>query len=295
MAKQLPVYDINTLKDHVTAPSDLVADAFAHYLGEHQNLRFPHKHSFYHLVYFSSGAGAHSIDFVNFPVVPGQLYFMVPGQVHTWDFNGVPDGYIVNFSEKYFYEFVSDARYLDQFSFLSGVASQQVVQIPEADREEVERLLRMIVQESRSTLPYRHDIIRTSLVQLFIRVQRSLGIAKREHVTYYQSVVFNNFKGLIEKYYKEKRLTKEYAELLYVTPNHLNALSKQLTGSSAGELIRNRVLLEIKRLLVNARMSITEIAAEMGFSDPSYFVRFFRKYEGITPDRFREQFVKNRS
>ena len=79
----LPTYSINTLKDMPILPNDFVADHFAHYLDEHTNLHFPLKHSFYHLVYFSKGSGSHSIDFVKFNVERGQIYFMIPGQVHS--------------------------------------------------------------------------------------------------------------------------------------------------------------------------------------------------------------------
>src|SRR5438270_2037393 len=117
MSKEvLPTYSIPNLKDTPPSGNDFVADHFAHYLEEHKNLRFPHKHSFYHLVYFSKGTGNQSIDFVSFPVEAGQIYFMVPGQVHSWDFGTPPDGYIVNFSEQYINALVADPRYLDQFS-----------------------------------------------------------------------------------------------------------------------------------------------------------------------------------
>lgn len=80
--------------------------------------------------------------------------------------------------------------------------------------------------------------------------------------------------------------------MLYVTPNYLNALSKDVTDRSAGELIRDRILLEAKRLLTNAKMTISEIALELDFMDNSYFTRFFKKYEGVTPETFRKQFIK---
>ncbi|WP_242692211.1 helix-turn-helix domain-containing protein [Aridibaculum aurantiacum] len=80
--------------------------------------------------------------------------------------------------------------------------------------------------------------------------------------------------------------------MLYVTPNHLNALCKDVTGRPAGELIRDRVLLEAKRLLINAKMSISEIALELDFTDNSYFTKFFKKYEGVTPEVFRKQIIK---
>lgn len=106
----------------------------------------------------------------------------------------------------------------------------------------------------------------------------------------YQSVLIHNFQDLIEKYYKEKKLSKEYAELLYITPNHLNALCKDVLGFSSGELIRNRIILEAKRLLVNKNITINEIAYLLNFKDSSYFVKFFKKYTNFTPDQFRKQF-----
>ncbi|MEJ7682130.1 MAG: helix-turn-helix domain-containing protein [Segetibacter sp.] len=108
----------------------------------------------------------------------------------------------------------------------------------------------------------------------------------------YNSLLLRNFQKLIDRHYKEKKLTKDYAAMLYVTPNHLNALSKDVMGRSAGELIRDRLLLEAKRLLVNAEMTVSEIAFELDFEDNSYFSKFFKKYVGLTPEIFRKQIIK---
>ena len=293
MAKQLlPVYNINNLSESALSPKDFMADHFALYLDEHRNLHFPHKHSFYQLVYFSKEAGSHSIDFVHFPILAGQLYFMTPGQVHSWDFEGQPDGYIVNFSEQYLNELVANPRYLDQFSFFSGVAQEQVINIPVTERLPIERLLEQIISEGNSLAPLKDDYVRTLLLQLFIVVNRYHTIAGTSAPNQYNTVLLRNFQKLIDLHYKEKKLTKYYAVLLYVTPNHLNALCKDVTGRSAGELIRDRVLLEAKRLLVNARLTIAQIATELQFTDNSYFSKFFKKYEGITPEVFRTQHIK---
>lgn len=293
MAKQiLHTYSIQTLKDAAASAKDFVADHFAHYLEEHSNLHFPHKHSFYHLVYFSKGNGSHSIDFIHFPVEPGQIYFMIPGQVHAWNFTTAPDGYIVNFSEQYIHPLIANPRYLDQFSFFSGISKDQVITIPKENRNKIEQTLELIIQEGNSNQELKDDFTRTALVQLFIQVSRHTIKEDKKQSNNYNSLLLHNFRKLIEQYYKEKKLTKEYAEMLYVTPNHLNALSKDLTGHSAGELIRNRILLEAKRLLVNAKMSVSEIALELGFTDNSYFSKFFKKYEDDSPEIFRKQFIK---
>ena len=289
MLKRLPRYSICTLSDASHTETDFIADHLGKYMEEHKNLKFPHKHTFYHLVFFARGGGSHSIDFIRFPVKPGQLYFMIPEQVHTWEFAANPDGYIINFTDKFIYSLINNPRYLDQFSFLSGDAKLQVIDLPKKVQSEIKDLCERIINEQQSKNPFRNDFIKTALLQLLIVTNRCCS-GKLSKSNQYNSVLLSNFKRLIDRYYKEKRLTKEYAELLYITPNHLNALTKDATGRSAGELIRDRILLEAKRLLVNADLSIGEIAAELDFQDNSYFTKFFRKYEGVTPDAFRKQF-----
>jgi AraC family transcriptional regulator, transcriptional activator of pobA len=291
--QHLPVYSIHSLKESRFSPKDFMADHFPHYLEEHKDLRFPHKHSFYQLVYFTGGKGRHSIDFIHFPVEPGQLYFMIPGQVHSWDFEGLPDGFIVNFSEHYLSDFLANPRYLEQFTFFSGIAQEQVIVLPEQVRPVMHNLLEGIVREGSTAAALKDDMVRTALVQLFILVSRIAGVDTAKQATNYNTVVLRNFQKLIDQHYKEKKLTKDYAAMLYITPNHLNALCKDVTGRSAGELIRDRVLLEAKRLLVNARLSVSQIATELQFMDNSYFSKFFKKYEGVTPEIFRKQQVKS--
>jgi len=63
-------------------------------------------------------------------------------------------------------------------------------------------------------------------------------------------------------------------------------------GLQAGEIIRNRVILEAKRLLTNPQLTITEIALELNFNDNSYFTKFFRKTEEVTPEEFRKNILK---
>lgn len=288
----LPTYSICSLTDTPRVPSDLIADRLAHYLEVHKDLHFPHKHSFYHLVYFSKGTGRHSIDFINFPVEEGQIYFMIPGQVHEWNFRSRTDGYIINFSEQYISALVANPRYLDQFNFFSGIAREQVITIPPAGRLKIVQILNDIVAESHHTGEWKDDFIRTALLQLFIQVNRYIKKDPSAKGNNYNYLLLRNFQRLIEQYYKEKKLTREYAALLYVTPNHLNALSKDVSGRPAGELIRDRVLLEAKRLLILDRITVSEIASELGFADNSYFSKFFKKYEGVTPEVFRNKILK---
>ncbi|MCW3115364.1 MAG: transcriptional regulator, AraC family [Segetibacter sp.] len=293
MSKQvLPTYSICSLTETPLSPSDFMADCFDHYLATHKDLHFPHKHSFYHLVYFSKGSGKHSIDFIHFPVEPGQIYFMIPGQVHSWDFENEPNGFIVNFSEKYINSLISNPRYLDQFTFFSGIANEQVITIPAEGQTRLSCILETIIREGNSMEELKDDMARAGLIQLFIQVNRYTNRHSGNQQNNYNSLLFRNFQKLIDLHYKEKKLTKDYAGVLYVTPNHLNALSKEVSGKSAGELIRDRVILEAKRLLINAQMTVAEIAVELDFIDNSYFSKFFKKYVGVAPEVFRKQIIE---
>ncbi|MEI9956195.1 MAG: AraC family ligand binding domain-containing protein [Ferruginibacter sp.] len=135
------------MDDAAAANTEFMADEFGDYLDKHTHLQFPHKHNFYHLVYFSKGSGSHAVDFVNFPVQAGQIYFMIPGQVHSWNFKTKPGGFIINFSAAYINALLSNARYLEQFSFFSGIASEQVIAVPAKKQTAIVSILQNILDE----------------------------------------------------------------------------------------------------------------------------------------------------
>lgn len=282
----IPVYDIHTLADTRHMRGDITAERFANYLLRQKNLKFPHRHSFWHLVYFTKGGGTHTIDFETFDVIPGQIYFMAPGQVHSWHFEGKVDGYIVNFPGQLMHSFFREGLYMDQFPFFSGLASNCVVQLVKG-RTEVERLLRQIVDEAAGNTLKSTEMICISLLSLFIRVTREMPVKEQKNIERHDQMLVYSFRQLVEQHYAQKHLPKEYATMLYITPNHLNAVCQSVLGKSAGEIIRDRILLEAKRLLAGHDIGVAEIAWQLNFSDNSYFTKFFKKYTGSTPEYFR--------
>lgn len=289
MAKpRIPVYDIYSIS-HGHTQQDLMISRFAPYVREHQHLHRQHGHSFYHLVLFTKGAGTHTIDFSSFNVQPYQVYFMAPGQVHSWHFDGEPDGYLVHFSQAFFQSFLLDQQYLERFSFFRGNSRDAVLKIPAVQREQALALFEGMLKELDAPGEGGLDMIRMYLLQFFILMERASGKTEKKQVPQQKQLLLTNFRLLINKHYNTIRLPKEYAELLYITPNHLNALCQDLLGKTAGELIRDRILLEAKRLLVNESLTITEIAYALNFQDNSYFNRFFKKNMGMTPEAFRKQ------
>lgn len=291
MAKApIPVYDICTIDQR--SQQDLLIERFGSYLEKHyHNLHHPHRHSFYHLVLFTKGSGSHTIDFEKFPVKPFQIYFMIPGQVHSWHFESKVDGYIVHFNAALFTSFLQNGHYLEHFPFFRGNTEDGVCQLPELIHGHVAGLFEAMLQEIDDGKEQNLDVIRLKLLELFITVDRSCSSKQNKNIPQQKLTLLRSFQQLIDKHFRTIKLPKDYADLLYITPNHLNALCQDLLGKTTGDLIRDRLLLEAKRLLTNADMTVTEIAYDLNFQDNSYFNRFFKKNVGVTPDDFRKTFI----
>lgn len=289
MNSSIPIYAIENLKSYKN--DGILVSRFGHYLSEHQHLLGAHKHSFYHLVFFTEGQGEQHIDFKKFNIQAGVIYFMVPGQVHNWNFNTKPDGYIINFSSSYLSSFLLANDYLERFRFFSGEPNSQVVELNPSVQNKISQLFEDMLAESRNEVVAGDDLVKALLIQLFIEVSRFQQSTNPSENSTYNHTLIKNFNSLIERNYKKLKLPKDYAALLYITPNHLNAVCNDFLGVSAGTLIRNRVLLEAKRSLVNLDARIGEIADELNFADQSYFIKFFKKYEGVTPEKFRQSII----
>ncbi|PZR26420.1 MAG: AraC family transcriptional regulator [Citrobacter freundii] len=290
MPQKLPVYSIRTIKGADGKPAEFIICRFGEYLAQRKYLLQPHGHSFYHLVFFTKGAGKQAIDFTSFMVKPGQIYFMNPGQVHSWQFSGEVDGYIVNFSESFFDSFFKEPNYLERFPFFGGYGDDQVIHLSGHWLTEVTTLFERLLNELKPVKNHATEMIRTLLLQLFITVTRQIEPTRLKQLSKPGFTTLRNFQKLVNEHFTTLKLPSEYAARLYVTPNYLNALCRDLLGKSAGEIIRDRIMLEAKRLLINADLSISEIATLMNFQDNSYFTKFFKKYTGKTPEDFRKDF-----
>jgi len=286
----IPVYDLCTLHRTLNLTQlhhDVVGGTFAKYLKFGEFMIAPHRHTFYHILLFTKGTGKQTIDFEQFDIHPGQIYFMIPGQVHYWEFTGEIDGYLVNFNENIFPAFIPNPLYLEQFPFLRGIPSESVIDLEGENLDESTYFLRQLIAEINKKDSFSIDMVCYGLMSLFISITRHTPGCAKKQIPDQKQMTLYNFRKLVNQFFTEKKLPREYASMLFITPNHLNAISKELLGKPAGEVIRDRILLEAKRLLVNADLSISEIAFKLNFTDSSYFTKFFKKYAATTPEEFR--------
>jgi AraC-like DNA-binding protein len=93
-------------------------------------------------------------------------------------------------------------------------------------------------------------------------------------------------------YVKEQRSVKYYADQLAITPKYLTEVVNEVTGKSAGELIDEKVVQEVKFLLNNSHYTIGQIADALHFSDQSFLRKFFKRISGVSPSEYRNRHMK---
>jgi AraC-like DNA-binding protein len=93
---------------------------------------------------------------------------------------------------------------------------------------------------------------------------------------------------MLTKHIRQKRLVADYADLLSISPNHLNKVIRTRTGKSPSVWIDERIVLEAKVLLFQSNLTVAQIAADLGFDDQSNFGKLFRKHAGTSPANFRK-------
>lgn len=291
MAKKMPTYSICNLLGADRCRAEIVVTRLRDFVDSHREIQFPHRHDFYQVVLFTRGGGHHSIDFRQYEVAPHEVYYMAPGQIHTWDFDAETDGYLINFNESFFTSMYHNPHYIREFPLFNHISGTSVNTLDMTCCAEVEQTFAQMLAEFDKGDDFAMDILRGMLIVILVRLSRVAPDAFKEGASRHNLVLMRQFEKLIEIHFREKRLPREYAEMMFVTPNHLNSLTNNVIGKSAGELIRERILLEAKRLLANSDLMIGQIAETLHFEDNAYFTRFFKKYMGTTPEGFRTSYA----
>ncbi len=248
---------------------------------------FPHRHDFYNLIYIVKGSGKHTIDFQEFEVKPQQLYCMNDAQVHSWELSDEVEGYTL-FFKKEFYEVIEPKYALQALPFFNlGANDSSLVAFSEEEAKNIAFLFEEILREFQSNLIDRDILIKSYLKIILINALRAYTpkMLTDNHDTNIAKV--RQFEQLINLRFKECKSVKEFADILHITPNYLNAICTKVSGKTAGQIIRERVVLEAKRLLLHSSISVCELAYHLGYEDCSYFIRLFKKEVGDTPEYFR--------
>ncbi|WP_282203199.1 helix-turn-helix domain-containing protein [Kitasatospora fiedleri] len=245
---------------------------------------FPHRHSFYELVYVTAGGGTHVIDLVEHRVQPPALYAVLPGQVHRWSGAGRLDGWVLLFNEDFLH------RHPEDLALLRALASGPGVRPEGREHREILGLLRELTEEHEAGLDGAVGVLQALLHVLLVRalrVARGGGGAAVPRAAGHPLVA--RFTRMIAGAERADRSVLAIARELGVSTGYLHEVVKEATGRTPARLVREQQTLEAKHLLTTTDMTVRQVSAAAGFSDPAYFCRFFRREVGHTPGEFREQ------
>jgi AraC family transcriptional activator of pobA len=285
--EKIPSYKITDIKKKKPFAADFEFYRFEYFVTDIDHLTHPHRHDHFALFFVTAGQGAHLIDFEEYELRTGRVFLIAPGQVHAWRrFKGVK-GFVLLFTKEFF-TLTLQYKELRAYLFFNNIYKHAYLDIDKTTVAHLKNLLANIENEYLHSRTYSQNIIRSYiniiLFELTAIYERSIPRSVGRNII---DDKLREFEKLIEKHFKKYHLVAEYAEILHITPNYLNALSTRGKGKPAGEVIRDRIILEAKRMLTHSDRSITQIAYDLGFEDNSYFGRFFRKYSEQTPAAFR--------
>ena len=251
-----------------------------------QRLR-PHYHDFFQVTLLL-GKGGLMHDFRETETHGATLFFLSPGQVHTIAPGSRMSGTIISFTREFLEEGGTEGFLLDlPFFFTTDRAPW--LRLKPANIPWVKGIFQELQDEYDNALAGAGEVFRSLLRVLFVRAARWHAVESPVVARSRQTILARRFLQEIERHHHHWLTLDPYAKELGVTANHLNDVMRKETGQAAGEHLRLRRLLDAKRQLLHSTLSISEIGYGLGFDDPSYFSRFFRRYEGVTPAEFRKQ------
>lgn len=249
----------------------------------------PHRHNFQELIWIKSGQGTQSIDWDKMAIEPSTFYMIATGQVHQFLEAENIFGFVLRFSEAFIPDAESDsARYYSKY-FFNNFNS---ISIPNNDHQKVTDfncLLSMMVKESVSNQePDQNAVLQHLLQVLLIKITQNLDCDRsgKDTANLCQDSVFSGFITLLEKSFKVHHDVTFYARLLAVTLRQLSDRTKRIVGKTAKQVIEERIVLEAKRELRFTGMPVKEVAYDLGYDDPSYFSKVFKKVTGFSPQEY---------
>ncbi len=286
MNDQIPSYTIEALLAGENNPAkEFDLFQFEYFARDIEHLKMPHRHYFYTFILVTGGGGSHDIDFNTYALQPNRLFLIAPGQVHAWNNLDHIKGFVLLFTDNFVA--LSKGRKLLANWPLFQPGQLCYVDIHSTEMERWVKQFNAIEDEMKMADRYMRDAVFYAIGNLLVCTSRQYE-AVDPHYYSSQDLLFK-FQELIEQNFVTLKAPKEYARLLHVTPNYLNTFCKKRSGKSAGELIRQRIILEAKRLLAHTQLPVAQVAYQLNFEDNSYFGRFFKKYAGETPDTFRKK------
>lgn len=244
-----------------------------------------HRQAYFLLLFIQDARGSLLMDGQHTPINGPMVVCCKPHMVNRILLEKGAQGCVIAFSADFF-SLRFNSNVLQQFRYIASPTAQ-LLQLQSTDQQKWSQLCALMLHEFVQAKP-EYKVLRSYLNILLHAAEKALaqqGGAVDATAAKHSKVI--EFQALLEQHFLESKSPSFYADKLNISLHYLNRLCKDYCQATSGQLIRDRVLMEVKRLLMHTSCSVAEIAYQLGFESPSYFNTFFKKQMGFTPESFR--------
>ena len=234
-----------------------------------------------------------TVDFSQFITKKNSLFFINSNQYLQVEKAGAPGGIFIYYNRDFYCIQIHDEEVACDGLLFNNIYGMPMTVLPAAEDKYIADAMENIIREISGQESSREEMIRTYLKQMIIRATR---VWKQQQLKELKTApsgnieFFRNFSRLVEIHFRDKHSVMDYADLLAIAPKTLSKKFNRLRLTQPNDIIKDRILLEAKRLLAYSSLSIKEIAYNLGYDDPAYFHRLFSNKLGFTPTSFRKKF-----
>ena len=246
-----------------------------------------HRHDYYYILALQKGKGKHEIDFTSYQVHDHSLFFLRPGNVHQLTLKAGSTGYLIQFKTSFY-----PAGDKTSGQLLRKVSNKHLCPLDVKSFQRLLPILTSIHQEFTDMNEGYQEVIKAYLRIFFtelVRHRQNRIDPKMDNTPYTQERV-DELSELIVMHIAKYKQVAQYAKMMNLSLFQLNAITKASLGKTCSELINEHIILEAKRHLLATSSQVNQIAYHLGYEDASYFIRYFRKHTGYTPEAFRHHF-----
>ncbi len=246
---------------------------------------------FFEIVFFKKGNGSVILNQENIAMKDNSIVFISPFQKRKWNLDKKDLEFkVLAFQEDFLNDFFADKLFTFRLLYFYQLDYPLLMEIDKVSFEKYCAQLTEIKTELISTKADSVHIIRSLLYYLLQKLNRQYA---QGHDLSIESSANNyafEFKSLLEVHIKEKQRISDYTDLLNISRITLNKAVKTQFNVTATNLLKQRLLFEIKNLLIHSNKTIKNIAYELNFSEPNHLMRFFKSQTGKTTTEFLDSY-----
>ena len=245
---------------------------------------------FFKIYWIEEGSGTYEIDFKQFKIQNSGLFFLSPGQILTVKSEKVKTGYQISFDKDFYCVETHGKAIACNGILFNNVHRATFISLQKEDTPIFQNLVSHIIEELDNP-GVAHQAMVESYLRMFLihalrKYDQQQPDMQRGKDDSHQLVA--DFIALIEKHFKTIHSVSDYADKLFISPKSLSKRLHSLGYPTPTQMIRDRIMLQAKRSLKFSNKSIKEIAFDLGFEDPGYFTRLFKKETSQSPQVYRE-------